>query len=70
ANAIERLVKEPALTARFAAAGRERMERLFQIDRCVEGLVTQFRARLRGACGEGGAVGTGAAKAAPTGVPA
>lgn len=70
ANAMERLVTDPAQTARFAAEGRERMERLFQIDRCVEGLVTQFRARLRGACGEGGAVGTGVARATPTGVPA
>jgi glycosyltransferase involved in cell wall biosynthesis len=46
ARALERLVADPALRGRLGAAGRERVEELFHLDRCREAHVELYRREL------------------------
>ena len=47
ADAIEKVVRNPALADRLAEGGRARVEQVFRIDDCLEPLAELFRARLK-----------------------
>lgn len=46
ADAIQRIIEDPALADRLARGGREQIVRKFRVDDCVEPLVALFRERL------------------------
>ncbi len=46
ANEMERMLRDPRLSERLARGGRDRIERVFQIDDCLEPLAELFRAKL------------------------
>ncbi|MFW6032900.1 MAG: glycosyltransferase [Phycisphaeraceae bacterium] len=48
AEALERLIEDRELARRLARGGRSKMEREYQIERCVEPLIEQFRQRVGG----------------------
>ena len=46
AGGLERLIREPALRARFASAGEAKLRGEFSMDRCIEPLAERFGATL------------------------
>ena len=48
ADACERLIRDPALAAKLAAAGRQRVVEHFDLASCLEPLLDRYRAALGG----------------------
>jgi glycosyltransferase involved in cell wall biosynthesis len=55
ADALQRLVDDPALADRLARGGRDRIDALFRLDDCLEPLFALFQGRLTGRGGPPGA---------------